>query len=82
MISFTVAEMRLCSSPVLTEAPDAHGQIIVYDRTLYRVEERDVGSIREHFGGYGHRKVRFSASDVGKKVLVYTSPGWTCWFWG
>lgn len=50
-------------------------------RTIYQIEQSDVGTKRENKGGHRQPAYTFTRNDIGRRIEVITdrSPDYTCW---
>ena len=72
--------MKQIGEPKRFTTNDAWGHLVRTTHTVFEIEESDVGTTRDHFGGYHYGRLKLDRSLVGKTITVYTDDtGWTCW---
>lgn len=71
--------MKAITEKAFKVASDAWGRTTSFHEQYFEVEAADVGTTRQHLGGYNHGYHQFKSSDVGHRIYVQSSPGWTCW---
>lgn len=61
-------------------AANAFGQYGYSFRQKFEIETTDAGRLLGNYRGYKYSEHKFSHSDVGKVITVYTDgTGWDCW---
>ena len=73
--------MKTLTAKKLLIADNAWGQTSKTDRQIFEIEDGDVGTVRPHYNGMHHANYTFRRADVGKRIEVITSPGYTSWHW-
>ena len=66
--------MKTLSEPHRVTAANAWGRDVTLNHQLLEVELEDVGKIMSDYGGHGHRYHKLTPADVGKRVVMMTSP--------
>lgn len=66
--------MKPLSEPHSVTAANTWGRDVTLDHQLLEVEPEDVGKVMSDYGGHGYRYRKFTAADVGKRVVMMTSP--------
>lgn len=61
------------------ESRNAWGGYSKYTFQHFEVEADDVGKEHHHYLGFNHGTYTFKCADVGRRIGVSTSTGWTCW---
>lgn len=60
-------------------AANGWGHDSTCDHQIFELEESDVGRVLEHYLGHNHRSLCITRKDVGRHILIQSSPGWSCW---
>lgn len=74
--------MKQLTEPERKSGSDAWGRPATWFEQRFEIEASDIGTKRDHYLGHNHQSFTFGRSEVGKTIVVYTSPGWTCWTFG
>ena len=74
--------MKQVTEKELKTGANAWGRPTTWMEERFEIEASDIGTRRDHYLGFNHRSHTLTHSDVGKTIVVYTSPGWTCWVFG
>lgn len=71
--------MKQLSDKKSVTARNAMGQDSTCDHQMFELEESDVGRRLQHYLGHNHQSVLIQTQDIGRHILIQSSPGWSCW---